>query len=167
MAPISGKGMDRSWMYRSATFPGEMRVANASPIPKPNQFTASGRRRTRRSVTMRMITRQLKNRNLKVISVIPNSQYVRTKIAPVRNSTVGYIGDIGRWQFRHFPRRRNHPKTGMLSYGLMGVPQRGQREAGETMETPSGMRVIQTFKKLPMTMPNRKKKNGITGLTVP
>lgn len=55
----------------------------------------------------------------------------------------------------------------MLSYGLMGVPQRGQREAGETMETPSGMRVIQTFKKLPMTMPNRKKKNGITGLTVP
>jgi hypothetical protein len=26
---------------------------------------------------------------------------------------------------------------------------------------------MQTFKKLPMTMPKRKKKNGITGLTVP
>ena len=35
------------------------------------------------------------------------------------------------------------------------------------MEIPSGMREMQTFRKLPMTMPKRKKKNGITGLTVP
>jgi len=49
----------------------------------------------------------------------------------------------------------------------MSVWQRGHREAGETMEMPSGMREMQTFRKLPMTMPKRKKKNGITGLTVP
>ena len=42
---------------------GEMRVAKANPMPKPNQFTASGRRRTRRSVTIRIIRRPLKNRN--------------------------------------------------------------------------------------------------------
>ena len=29
------------------------------------------------------------------------------------------------------------------------------------MENPSGMRVMQTFRKLPMTMPKRKKKKGI------
>jgi len=49
----------------------------------------------------------------------------------------------------------------------MGLRQRGQREPGETMESPSGMREIQTFRKLPMTMPKRKKKMGITVLTVP
>jgi hypothetical protein len=29
------------------------------------------------------------------------------------------------------------------------------------MESPSGMRVMQTLRKLPMTMPKRKKKRGI------
>ena len=80
---------------------------------------------------------------------------------------MGYIGEMGRAQVRHLPRRSSQPKTGMLSYGLIGVRQRGQREPGETMERPSGMREMQTFRKLPMTMPKRKKKNGITVLTVP
>lgn len=43
---------------------------------------------------------------------------------------------------------------------------RGQREPGETMEIPSGMREMQTFRKLPITMPKRKKKNGITALNL-
>ena len=55
----------------------------------------------------------------------------------------------------------------MLSYGLMGASHRGQREPGETTESSSGMREIQTFRKLPMTMPKRKKKNAITETTVP
>jgi hypothetical protein len=50
---------------------------------------------------------------------------------------------------------------------LIAVSQRGHREAGETMEIPSGMRVIQTFRKLPITIPKRKKKKGITRLTLP
>jgi len=41
---------------------------------------------------------------------------------------------------------------------LIGVPHRGQRELGETIEIPSGIRVMQTFRKLPITIPNRKKK---------
>jgi hypothetical protein len=40
----------------------------------------------------------------------------------------------------------------------MGVPQRGQRDPGDTMEISSGIRVMQTFRKLPTTIPNRKKK---------
>jgi hypothetical protein len=40
----------------------------------------------------------------------------------------------------------------------MGVSQRGQREPGDTMDKPAGIRDMQTFKKLPTTMPNRKKK---------
>jgi len=35
------------------------------------------------------------------------------------------------------------------------------------MERPSGIREMQTFRKLPITMPTRKKKNGITVSTVP
>jgi hypothetical protein len=45
-----------------------------------------------------------------------------------------------------------------LSYGLIGFSHRGHRDPGETIETSSGMRVIHTFKKLPMMSPNRKKK---------
>src|SRR6266436_2321381 len=74
---------------------------------------------------------------------------------------------MGRPQFRHLPRKISQPKTGMLSYGLIGLRQRGHREPGETTETPSGMREMQTFRKLPMTMPKRKKKNGITVSTLP
>ncbi len=51
--------------------------------------------------------------------------------------------------------------------GLIGFSHRGQRDPGETTESPAGIREMQTFRKLPMTMPNRKKKNGITDLTVP
>src|SRR5271165_5380540 len=49
----------------------------------------------------------------------------------------------------------------------MGFLQRGQRDPGETIEMPSGMREMQTFRKLPMQMPKRKKKKGITPLNVP
>jgi len=56
---------------------------------------------------------------------------------------------------------------GTLSYGMMGFLQRGQRDAGETIEIPSGIREMQTFRKLPMQMPKRKKKKGITALNVP
>jgi hypothetical protein len=41
---------------------------------------------------------------------------------------------------------------------LIGVSQRGQREPGETIDNPSGIREMQTFKKLPTMRPNRKKK---------
>jgi len=44
----------------------------------------------------------------------------------------------------------------------MGVWQRGQRDPGDTMDNPSGMRVMQTFKKLPTMVPRRKKNSVIT-----
>jgi hypothetical protein len=68
------------------------------------------------------------------------------------------MGEIGNPQFLHFPRSQNHANTGTLSYGLIGVLHRGHRDPGETIDTCSGMRVMHTFKKLPITIPNRKKK---------
>jgi hypothetical protein len=44
----------------------------------------------------------------------------------------------------------------------MGAKQRGQREPGETMDWPSGMREMHTFRKLPMMIPKIKKKKGTT-----
>jgi hypothetical protein len=41
---------------------------------------------------------------------------------------------------------------------LIGVPHFGHRDPGEMMESSSGIRVMQTFRKLPITIPNRKKK---------
>jgi hypothetical protein len=66
--------------------------------------------------------------------------------------------EMGAPQARHLPRNQSHANTGTLSWGLIGVEQRGHREPGETMDIPSGMRVMHTFKKLPITIPNRKKK---------
>jgi len=59
---------------------------------------------------------------------------------------------------RHFPFSHSHAATGTLSYGLIAAPHFGQRDLGATIEIPSGMRVMHTFRKLPATIPNRKKK---------
>ena len=39
----------------------------------------------------------------------------------------------------------------------MGVPHFGHREPGKTIEISSGIRVMQTFRKLPTIVPKRKK----------
>src|SRR5271163_3067372 len=74
----------------------------------------------------------------------------------------GYIGEIGSAQERHLPPSHSQPKIGTLSYALIGVKQRGQREPGATIESPSGMREMHTFRKLPITIPKRKKKKMTT-----
>jgi hypothetical protein len=53
-------------------------------------------------------------------------------------------------------------KTGTLSYGLMGEPHSGQRDLGETIDTPKGIRMMQTFRKLPIASPKRKNTTMIT-----
>jgi hypothetical protein len=80
----------------------------------------------------------------------------------VKSSTEGYISEIGVWQVRHFPRNISQLITGTLSYGFTRFLQFGHREAGNTIDTPAGIRVMQTFKKLPVTSPKRKKAAMIT-----
>ena len=87
--------------------------------------------------------------------------------SPVSNSTSGYIGEIGYPHDRHFPPSHSHANTGTLSYALMGVSQRGHRDRGVTIDTPSGIRVMQTFRKLPSTIPKRKNKAMTTSSTLP
>ena len=74
----------------------------------------------------------------------------------------GYIAEIDAWQLRHFPRKTNQLSTGTLSKGVIGEPQPGQREFGDTIETPAGIRVMQTFRKLPIMSPKRKNAAMIT-----
>lgn len=72
------------------------------------------------------------------------------------SSTDGYIAEIGVPQLRHLPCKAIQLKTGTLSYGFMAEPQLGQRDDGETIDTPAGIRVMQTFRKLPIKSPKRK-----------
>jgi hypothetical protein len=44
----------------------------------------------------------------------------------------------------------------------MGARQRGQRERGDTMDWPSGMREMHTLRKLPIIIPKIKKKKRTT-----
>src|SRR5258708_20610714 len=68
------------------------------------------------------------------------------------------MGEIGSRQDRPFAPRHTQPNTGTLSYHLMGVSHRGHREPGATIDTSSGIRAMQTFRKLPITNPNTKMK---------
>jgi len=44
----------------------------------------------------------------------------------------------------------------------MWLAQCGQRERGDTIEVPSGIRVMQTFRKLPTISPKRRKAAMVT-----
>jgi hypothetical protein len=58
-------------------------------------------------------------------------------------------------QLRQRPRRTSQETTGTLSYGLTGAPHFGHREPGLTSDSPIGTRCATTFRKLPITAPNR------------
>ena len=137
---------------------GGTNAENSSPAAKPGRLTTSGSSLTRKSVTIRIRIKHVKNSHFTVVCVTPNSRNAATNSSPVASSISGYIGEIADPHARHFPRSHNHANTGTLSYGLMGVMQRGQRDPGETMEMSSGIRVMQTFRKLPTMIPNRKNK---------
>src|SRR5215472_15620567 len=134
-----------------------MKNERIMPSAKPGQVTKSGSKRTRTSVIANTTIRQEKRIHFPASAVRPKRKKQPTKRRPVSSSMSGYIGEMGSLQQRHFPPSQSHPRMGTLSYGLMGVRQRGQRDPGDTMETPSGMRVMHTFRKLPITMPSRKK----------
>jgi hypothetical protein len=137
--------------------PGGTNAENSSPAANPGQFTKSGNSRTRKSVTVRMMIKHVKNNHFTVVCVIPNSRNAATNSNPVASSINGYIGEMGSAHVRHFPRSHSQANTGTLSYGLMAVPHCGHRDPGVTMEMSSGIRVMQTFRKLPTIIPNRKK----------
>src|SRR5215472_3556075 len=137
--------------------PGGTNAENSSPTANPGHVTRSGRSRTRKSVIVKTRIKQVKNSHFTVACVIPYSKNASTNSNPVASSTSGYIREIGSPHARHFPRSQNHANTGTLSDHLMAVPHFGQREPGEIIEISSGIRVMQTFRKLPITIPNRKK----------
>src|SRR3954470_17162158 len=71
---------------------------------------------------------------------------------------IGYFGEIGFPQYRHLPRRKIHPNTGMLSRQASRCSHLGHREGGVMSDSSRGNRQTTTFKKLPMHAPNAKKK---------
>jgi hypothetical protein len=73
-------------------------------------------------------------------SSTPRVRATPTNTAPVSASTNGYRALIAAPQLRQRPRRKSHETTGMLSYGLTGVPQDGHRDAGVTSDSPRGSR---------------------------
>src|ERR1017187_9300895 len=64
--------------------------------------------------------------------------------------------EMGVPQFRHFPRRYSQVTSGTFRYQGMEYLQCGQWEGGETMLCPSGIRWMQTLRKLPIMEPNTK-----------
>src|SRR3989344_9152822 len=76
---------------------------------------------------------------------------------PVRSSTVGYCQEILSSHCRHLPPKTRYENTGILSYQAICFRQLRQTERPISV-SPSAMRQITTFKKLPMRSPNMKKR---------
>ena len=75
---------------------------------------------------------------------------------PTASSTSGYRAAIGASQYRHFPRRKIHPNTGMLSFIASLCRHFGQYENSgvhSAVNPPSGIRYTTTFRKLPTHAP--------------
>jgi hypothetical protein len=72
------------------------------------------------------------------------------------------MAEIGAWQLRHLPPKISQLMTGMLSYGWIGAPHSGHWDRGDTIDTPAGIRVMQTLRKLPINNPKRKNTAAIT-----
>ena len=100
----------------------------------------------------------------KVISTKGNHQFMpvfhtkSTVRQPVINSTKGYWKEIFDLQLRHLPPKTKKLNTGILSYHLILLLQLKQCDAGHTTEILAGILYMQTFKKLPITIPKTKER---------
>src|SRR5580765_1002210 len=74
---------------------------------------------------------------------------------PFASSIAGYRTPIGARHARHRPPRISHERTGTLSHAAIGAPHDGQRERGDTSDSPRGRRWTTTFRKLPTIRPKR------------
>src|SRR6185436_18884977 len=80
------------------------------------------------------------------------------KRIPTAISTAGYWIEIGARHQRQRPRSHSQATTGTLSNGAIPFPHEGQREGGETTDSPRGRRWMQTFANEPKTRPVKSEK---------
>ena len=57
-----------------------------------------------------------------------------------------YLGEMGARQFAHFPRSASHERIGMFCHQRTAAPHFGQRDGGETIDSPRGTRQMTTFR---------------------
>lgn len=75
---------------------------------------------------------------------------------PVIASIMIYLGEMGSLQEEHLPFKASQLMMGIFSHAVIQCPHLGQREGGETMDSPLGMRQIHTLRKLPIQHPKIK-----------
>lgn len=85
----------------------------------------------------------------------PPVHTIQTYKIPFAASIRGYWTESFAPHLRHFPRRARKLNTGIMSYHFKWQPQFIQWEEVFTISSFFGMRKMQTFKKLPITIPKR------------
>lgn len=86
----------------------------------------------------------------------PFTAHIITQRMPLTPSMIGYCTEIFDLQLRHLPPNTNQLNTGTISYHFSFRPQVIQWEGAVTIDSPRGIRQMQTFRKLPMVIPNMK-----------
>lgn len=100
------------------------------------------------------ISDEIKTKLTKATRGEKETKQKRAKMA-VMSSTMGYRNGILSPQNLHFPKSMIYPIIGMLNCGGTGFLQTGQKDDGKTIDIFRGIRYMQTFKKLPMTLPKK------------
>ena len=86
---------------------------------------------------------------------MPPVHTIQTYKIPFAASIRGYWTESLAPHLRHLPRSARKLITGIISYHFRRYPQLMQWEPVFTISSFSGIRKMQTFKKLPITMPKR------------
>jgi hypothetical protein len=86
----------------------------------------------------------------------PSRRKITANPVAVNSSTAGYRQEIAPPHPAHFPRSKRKLTMGIFSHARIWRPQPGQRDRGDTIDSPRGRRWITTFRKLPMQAPNMK-----------
>ena len=139
--------------------------ANKSPRAIPGQVNSAGKRPVSASMKMRPTTKKENTLNFSRAGLRPNLAKQARNNPAVSTSTMRYRRAMRSPQWAQRPRSRTKLATGILRHHGMEAPHRRQCEPGETMDSSRGMRVMQTFRKLPETSPSSAAMHANNGST--
>ena len=127
-----------------------------SPKASINKLTPIGISYVLKSMTLSTISAEVNKQYITESILQPFTKKISTYQTPLSPSTKGYWRDICVLHFRHRPRKNMYEKSGIRSNHANWYPHDMQCDLSFAMLSLSGIRNMQTFKKLPITIPNKK-----------
>ena len=128
-------------MRCSVSAPGSVSSMSATDTTVPTSINVLGMIRWSRSISVTGTSRStnaIPSQASLIGALVEHDRDEQRARSPPRRS--GSAPRSTLWHVRQRPRSHSHDSTGTLSYGLIGVSQLGQCEAGKATDSPRGSR---------------------------